>query len=72
MEDALTKREQILESTRKAEAQMLQRLVDSKIPSQLKQPSLKRLEELGEAQESQTLDSFVSGLKDAFDDEPDI
>ncbi len=73
MEESLTNREQIIESARKAEAQMLQRLVDSKIPPQLKQPSLKRLEELGEAQESETLDSFVSGLKDAFsEDEPDI
>lgn len=73
MEDAVTKKEQILESARKAEAQMLQRLVDSKIPAPLKQSSLKRLEELGEAQESETLDNFISGLKDAFsDDEPDL
>jgi hypothetical protein len=73
MEDAVTKKEQILESARKAEAQMLQRLVDSNIPAPLKQSSLKRLEELGEAQESKTLDNFISGLKDAFsDDEPDM
>jgi hypothetical protein len=61
MEDAVTKKEQILESARKAEAQMLQRLVDSNIPTPLKQSSLKRLEELGEAQESRTLDNFILG-----------
>ncbi len=40
---------------------MLQRLVDSNIPTPLKQSSLKRLEELGEAQESRTLDNFILG-----------
>lgn len=58
----------VMEAARKAEAEMLFRIADSKIHHKLKEPSVRRLEEIGETTQPPN-ESFYSGLKDAFSDD---